>query len=319
MITFINESLFSKISEKKEGKDGAPDYYRMIVSSAMPVINRNNPEDPSPKVIEHILHLKEDNFNKENTYIRIKWIEKRRIVLLNQKPTNKIDIPVYLIAIPYNGFIIPIEKSDKYRIYKGVTVTLEDPIEYFDNTYKHIAYITLVPKFGKEGKSVLTITGYSIRKDLKFESNKDHQSFKTTWSITFTKTDEGVDYEIDTKTEECEDVEFEPQQGSHIFPIVTPDDFPKKKPARKPGVNRKPQRKPQNNQNGNRKYSKPSSGDNKRPPSSKPGGNNRKRPSGNNFNSNKPLTSSLEDMLRDCRRVQADKSKRGKSKKKHRR
>lgn len=307
MITFINESLFSIESEKRDGKDGAPDYYRMIVSSSMPVLNRRNVEEKSPKVIEHILYTQEDNFNQLNTSIRMSWVNKRKIVLLNQKPTNEIDMPVYIIAVPYNGFITPIEKSDMYDIYKGSTVTLEDPIEYQENTYKHIVYITMVPKMTEEKPAVFTIEGFSIRKDLEGE---DQKTFKTVWTFEFKKEEDGsINYEMKSDTSECEPVEFEHSQGAQLFPIVQPMPRPKKTQQKKPVRNNKPNGKPQDNNKRKpvkKEYSKPNNnGSKKRPPS-----NNRP-----NNHSNRSIGTSLDEMLRECERARQENQNRKKGKK----
>lgn len=299
MITFINEDLFSIVAEKKEGKEGRPDYYRSIVSSSMNVENRRNPDNPAPKVIEHVLHTDEE-LNKTNTQIGVRMVDKRSIIRLNQKDTNKYDTAVFFIAAPYNGFVIPVERSNKFQIYKGFTTTLVDPVEVGEDTYKHVAYLILVPNrklllndelcdFNLESFSNRTVDG-------------EQTTIKTTYTIEFYLRDGVCDYAITSTEEETDPVNASDYKGKKTFPIF----IPKKK---------------EDNQN---KGKKPNGKD------GKPSGN---RPSNRSKNglyqnnrsndSNEHLThhvsDSLDDMIRNAELDDGHvKNKRGKKRNKRR-
>lgn len=180
MIKLMNDSLISTITEKKDGKDGRPDFYRMIISSSIATPDKKKDGEKSKRVIEHVLFTQEDNFNKENTRILVDWKTGRPFVKIHQGERNQYDTPVYIIAIPYNGFIIPVEKSPMYRIYKAINVKADRRnIEFEDKKYNQVMYLTVVPntKMMTDEKSVLlTVDCYSKDKD---------DTIKTTWTITF--------------------------------------------------------------------------------------------------------------------------------------
>lgn len=240
MITFINEEFFSMEVEKRDGKDGAPDYYRTIIKSSEKIINKKNPEN-NEKVIEHVLHTAQDNFNEENTRINLKWVNDRPLVRINQKDINKSDTPVFLIAIPYNGFIIPIERSWAYRIYKGFTVTLENPVLFEGNTYKHIAYITLVPNQkrldpdGINESCEFSLTSFSTIND-PVEAEND-VTYKKVSTITFSVLDGEIVANVTNDVEKTDPVDMNDYKGKRLFPLPKQKNQDTKKPEVK---NKKP-------------------------------------------------------------------------------
>ena len=217
MITFINKELFSTICEKMEGKDGRPDFFRTIIQSSMNVVNKKKPGSASPKVIEHVLHTAENNLNKENTRVGIKFANDRRFVRLNQKESNKYDTPVFFIAIPYNGFVVPIQKSRNFKIYKGFTVTVDEPVEFNSCTYKHVAYIMLEPNqvILEEENNLceFIMESFSTRKQ-----GDEQKTFKSTCRIDFYLRDNECDYTINTMQEETGPVNVNDYAGKKTFP-----------------------------------------------------------------------------------------------------
>lgn len=218
MIDFINKEFFSTICEKKEGKDGKPDFFRTIIKSSMSVIDKRNPDTSAPKVIEHVLHTAEDNLNKENTRIGVKFVNDRGFVRLNQKESNKYDTPVFFIAIPYNGFVVPIQRSKSFQIYKGFNVTVDDPIEFNGDTYKHIAYLMLVPNKkileDEDTPCEFIMESFSIRKD------GTKKTLKSTCTIEFYLRNDECNYTIITNQEETNPVNVSDYAGKRTFPIV---------------------------------------------------------------------------------------------------
>ena len=225
MITFINEELFTKIVEKRDGKDGRPDFYRTIIQSSSDVITKRNGKIlTAPKTIEHVLHVEKDNFNVENTDLHVKWVDNRPLIRLNQKPENQTDLSVFLIAIPYNGFMVPVQKSRAYRVYKGIDTTLETPIEFEGKSFKHIAYITLVPN-GKllasiedgseDGPTTFEFVSYSTRKE-----NDVQVTTKTTFSLDFSLVNGEIWVEKTVNAEECDPVNREELRRGPLFPLL---------------------------------------------------------------------------------------------------
>lgn len=50
---------------------------------------------------------------------------------------------IFLLAIPCDGIVEPIEDSPLYRIYKGMLITLAEPIKTKDTTIKKILYLVV--------------------------------------------------------------------------------------------------------------------------------------------------------------------------------
>lgn len=233
MITFINEHLFAKTCEKKDGVDGRPDFYRTIVKTSMDVIDKKDAEKIGPRVVEHVLHTAEDNWNKENTQLNVKTVENRHFIRLNQKAENKYDANVFFIAIPYNGFVVPMERSDNVRIYKAFTVTIKDPIAIGDTTYKHVAYLIVIPN-----QKVVEEDGVACELEVKsyaslYEDDRQKTLLSTT-TIEFYDREGVCDYEITTKTEESEPVNMDDFLGAKTFPIFYPRKRNDSKQPRKP-------------------------------------------------------------------------------------
>lgn len=246
MITFINKDLFSTVCEKKEGKDGRPDYFRTIINSSMNVVNKRNPDSNAPRVIEHVLHTSED-MNKDNTQIGVKLVNDRSFIRLNQKASNKYDSPVFFIAIPYNGFVVPVERSRNFQIYKAITVSIDDPIEIGDDTFKHVAYIMLVPnrKVLEDEKTPceFVMESFSTRND-----DDSQKTIKSTCTIEFYLRNDECDYEITTKQEETDPVNIDDYAGKSKFPIT----IPKKKYNKNHSENEKTSRPRENKQKDNK-------------------------------------------------------------------
>lgn len=222
MITFINEWLFSKTTEKMDGRDGRPDFYRTIISTGMAaVVDKKNPEKVTSRVIEHVLHTKEDNWNVENTRVGVKFKNNRGFLRISQKDTNRFDTNVFFIAIPYNGFIAPVERSKNFTIYKAFTVTVEEPIPAEGESFKHVAYLILVPnrKVIEDEKTAceICITGYSTRTD-----EEEKKTIKRTTTIEFYNRGGVCDYEITTKDESVLPVNMEDYTKQRIFPVTLP-------------------------------------------------------------------------------------------------
>ena len=222
MIKFINKSLFNITTEEKTSEKGS--YFETTVSSSVEVKNRKTNE-MNRRVITKIISDTED-FNAENTSIQVKTTKLGSSkVGLRSSNQNQNNTTIYLVAIPFNGIIKPIEKLFDYRIYKGIILTAEKrTIEFNNELYKKIAYMVLIPnetlfeedhKYHKDWLE-LSVESYNLESNPDTDEKKCIKSIST---VTFLK-DGNDGYDI--ISEECEPVDPKLYKGSNIFPIYTP-------------------------------------------------------------------------------------------------
>lgn len=233
MITILNEELFEKVTEHRDGKNGKPDYFRTIISSSIESVDKKDPTVKCKRVVDHVLHTAEDNFNKENTRILVDWTTNRPFVKINQGDRNRYDAPVYMIAIPYNGFIAPIEKSNAYRIYKAFTIRSEKKdIEFQDHMYGRVAYMTVVPNVNLFADDQET---EEVEMEIQVFGMEGKDTVKTTWTIHFRK-DEVTSF-VTYQSEIVDPVNSDDYLGKKVFPIYTgyrpKDGDDKSKPRKK--------------------------------------------------------------------------------------
>lgn len=219
MIKFVNKELFQLNTERERGEHG--DYYKTTVSSSIEVTNQKTGKKMH-RIITTILSDMEDyNDSSINVGIRSTTTKNGSArVSLNVSGNNKYDTDVYLVAIPFNGFIDEIEKSFQYRIYRGVMVKSEKrDIVFNGEKYKKIAYMIVVPNLSmlKEEHKYhvdtlsLTVSSYNL------ETVDDNQE-----TVKYTTTVEFKDrYTVDvtSTTENVDPVSPDDFKGKTIFPI----------------------------------------------------------------------------------------------------
>ena len=217
MITLINKELFS--TETSPATSDKGDYFKTVISSAVEVKNQKTKE--SQKRIVTIVNSEFENYNDANTSVKTKTNAVGKLnVSISSSQKNITDNHIFLIAIPFNGIIYPIENSFDFRMYKAFILKSEKrTIEFNGETYKKIAYMVVLPNeslFNEENKhhkDVLSIKMESVN----IESNGDSKkTLKTTTTISISKDREPI---VETVSEEIDPVDPATFRNKNIFPI----------------------------------------------------------------------------------------------------
>ena len=144
MIKIINPELFKLETTVEKSENG--NYFKTLVSSAIKVSSQKNGEKINRNITT--IFSGEEDYNSNNVGIRTVKVEGTKFLIngsvrvsINSSENNTYDTNIYLIAIPFNGFIEEIEKSFQYRIYRGIMVKADKrTIEFNGKTYKKIVY-----------------------------------------------------------------------------------------------------------------------------------------------------------------------------------
>ena len=223
MFKFINEELFNSNREECEAKNGNT-YVKELVSTLanddkrtkkLFMVTANNQEQMDSEVNGAVIQTvyKENSFGTkyENVYVKIKD---------EFNDTDKVK-DVIAVAFPFNGIFEPLEKSDKYSIYKGTCLSIKDQknaIAFDNNYYRKICYFLIgiekdQIRFLKEIE--LAFSAYHYKKDE--DGNK--QTMKQTLKVTIEYNEEENEYKTSqVMTEEAvEDVDSESFKGKPMF------------------------------------------------------------------------------------------------------
>jgi len=237
MLKFLNKDLIHTTVESKYNSNQTITHFNSIG------VGQNQKQIRLASVIS-------DTQNYSDNNLRI-WMsnnsEGKSVFKMNSSAKNRFDTDVYIVAIPFNGILKPIESSFEYRIFRGSIIQSERrDIEYDDALFKKIAYMVIVPnvslfnKTHKYHKDVLTlkIESYNIE-----GYNEDKHTVCTEHTIEFTE--EGIVYL--KKRSDCSDVDVAEFKGAQTFPIYTVKDKkekltekPNKMEYQKPEVSDKP-------------------------------------------------------------------------------
>lgn len=219
MIHIINPELFQITTNERENEKGS--YFQTVVASAMKVKRGKNDKYASNQILTTINCPVED-YNSTKTVVQM--VEKngkcRTTVRANDK--NKYDTEVYLIAIPFNGFIGKITDSKFYRIYRGLIVkSFKKDIEWNGELYTKCAYMVVTPNhlvFNEDHKHHTDCINLSIETYC-LNTNKndptDVKTVKTTVTTSFYKDNS----EVRVVNEEVDPVNPEDFKGKEIFPL----------------------------------------------------------------------------------------------------
>ena len=218
MIKIINPELFKLETTVEKSENG--NYFKTLVSSAIKVSSQKNGEKINRNITT--IFSGEEDYNSNNVGIRtVKGQNGSVRVSINSSENNTYDTNIYLIAIPFNGFIEEIEKSFQYRIYRGIMVKADKrTIEFNGKTYKKIVYMIVVPNEKMldenhkyhEDELQLKISSYNL--ETKEDGTTD--TLKTTDIIKFTAPGE---FSIDSEQQVVDPVNPDDFRGKTIFPF----------------------------------------------------------------------------------------------------
>lgn len=164
--------------------------------------------------------------DKQNTRIWAQIQNGKTIVKMNASDSNLYDTDVYMVAIPFNGIIKPVERSYDYRIFRAVIVKSDKrDIEFEGAFYKNIMYMIVVPNMQlllkedhKYRKDALTFKFSSVTR----ESVKGvYESKETEVTLTFTK--EGLVSSVKETGVEDDYADDFTKKGQ-LFPIYKPSE-----------------------------------------------------------------------------------------------
>lgn len=223
MIKLINEELMNIITEEKENKNGEK-YIEVLFKIAVETKNSKTGE-----VKQHVitkLFAESEDYNSEKTGINLSTTQYgTRVGLRSSDARVKNDTTIYIVAIPFNGYIKPIERQFDYRIYKSMVVTSDKRnIEFSGEMFKKIAYLIIVPneklfdETHKYHKDVIEFVMESYNLETVGEDQKD--TVHSTTTIKFTKE---ADAEYIVATETVEPINPEDFKGQFTFPLYRPE------------------------------------------------------------------------------------------------
>lgn len=218
MIKIINEELFNVISTKEENENG--EFFKTAYNTSFDVKNAKTGK-MAPRIITTAISPEEDpNNGNVNIHSNVNKFGNLRVSLRTDE-RNKHDVNVYLIAIPFNGFIQEIEKSFNYRIYRGLVIHSDKKnIEFNGETYKKVAYMMVVVNekmFDEDHKYHtdtidLTVNTFNLETD---PDTQEKYTVQTTNTVSFTKN--GSYFTRDVKT--VDPIDPEDFKNKMVFPI----------------------------------------------------------------------------------------------------
>ena len=156
MVYFVNEHLIQDEiqSESTWDKGGhKEDYQRCLIKSngavakkdgsfvsadrALCVHNRGSSPAAKTRIISTVMNPDE-----------------RPRVTIRTAADTRYDTDVFVLAIPYDGLIIPIESEDELMIYRAMIMKSDKAtFEHEDRKYKRCLYLVVSPKFSEKGEN----------------------------------------------------------------------------------------------------------------------------------------------------------------------
>lgn len=165
MITIMNDDLFS--FEHKTGMDrhSGTQVSKLVVSTSNKLVRYSREKNKgqngidlssTPQLVStsrEILSVttpidKENEWNKLPISVSVMDNE-RRIPQINIRclgeGENRRNANIYVLAIPFNGMIVPIPEDPTYRIYKGMIGSSQRPIYVHGRRYRKVLYLVIEP------------------------------------------------------------------------------------------------------------------------------------------------------------------------------
>lgn len=138
MLYVVNHELFQFNTES-----GTNEYGTVHKTRVYP--NIPTADDKEHRIMTIVSNSK--NYNSNNMQLTSSKVEGGNVnVLLKSFDTNKYDMRLYLVALPFNGLAAHIPQSNLYRIHKGFLYTSKARnIQVGDSTYKKVLYLLVEP------------------------------------------------------------------------------------------------------------------------------------------------------------------------------
>ena len=222
MIQIINEELFNVTSKREENENG--EFFKTAYHTAFSVKNEKTGKMVQRIITTAISPSEDPNIGNMSVYTTTNKSGNPNVSLRTSERYTS-DTDVFLIAIPFNGFIQEIEKSSNYRIYRGFVVHSDKKnIKFNGQTYKKVAYmmVTINSKvFDEEhkyhtDKIDLTINTFNLESD---GASDEKQTVQTTTSISFTNNNGDILVDVVRDSAVVEPVDANDFKNKAIFPI----------------------------------------------------------------------------------------------------
>jgi len=165
MITILNDDLFS--FEHKTGSDRhtGTQVSKLVVSTSNKLVRYSREKGKSkagvdmsstPQLVStsrEILSIttpidKENEWNKLPISVSVTDNE-RRVPQINIRclgdDEKRRNANIFVLAVPFNGMIVPIPEDPTYRIYKGMIGSSQRPIYVHGRRYRKVLYLVIEP------------------------------------------------------------------------------------------------------------------------------------------------------------------------------
>lgn len=211
MVYFINEHLIQDEiqSENTWEKNGhTEEYKRCLIKSNGAVVKKDGSFVPSDRTL--CVHNRGTSPNDKTRIIST--INEgdpaaRARVTIRTSADTRYDTDVFVLAIPYDGLILPVEGAENLMVYRTMIMKSDKAtFEHEDRKYKRCLYMVVSPKFSEKGENGwynescnLVVKTIQSNKPRDAEPTGDESWFITIHTIKF-----GVDglYEYEISSEE---------------------------------------------------------------------------------------------------------------------
>lgn len=227
MIILANDALITAATAQE--KNG----FRTTFSSSHNLLVGKG-EEAKPCQIISMRHATEDY---DDLPALVRWTDSknpggkmRASIVSNKRPKgNAIDIPIAILAIPFNGILAPVEKVEGLRIHRAFIAKAPEKtpfIEYDGKKYRKVVYMVVTPNtrlFDLENENVkdhisMKVETYSLQSS----SSGVRDTIKQTFTITFIPTLAGVHCTWTTNWEKSDPVSINDFGDGFLFPLYKP-------------------------------------------------------------------------------------------------
>lgn len=234
MISYVNEHLFDVVlTGNGIWSNSGENYERFAIKTSDMVVQSRDGSDSVPS--QRILAMYNDAGNGNTRIVSTRGGEHNALrVTVRRSSDTKYDSDVFMVAIPFSGFVVPITESEHLDIFKGTVMRSDQYIDHIDGErYKKILYAVVRPFHKVCNNGVYDDSAdFVVQFAQSNKTRKDQDTSKLKWKMRTVRvkfmTNGG--YHITNETIEVPFDQFDPEKikGNNLFPIVEPRVFDKK-------------------------------------------------------------------------------------------
>lgn len=236
MISYVNEHLFDVVSTGNGiWSNSGENYERFAIKTSDMVIQSRDGSEPSPS--QRILAMYNDAGKGNTRIVSTRGGEHNALrVTVRRSTDTKFDSDVFMIAIPFSGFIIPVSETDDLDIFKATVMRSDQYFDHIDGErYKKILYAIVRPYHKACNHGIYNDSAdFVVQFAQSNRTRKDQDTSKLKWKMQTTRVKFGTngEYHITRETTEIPFDQFNPEdiniKVKNLFPIVEPKSFDKK-------------------------------------------------------------------------------------------